>query len=154
VSTSSSSVTSRSDQVDVRGPRFAAWLTTAVLAVVLLTGSWQLLATQAVVFALGAALGPRRSPYGLLYAKVLAPRLSPPTEREPVAPLRFAQGLGLAFAVLGTLGYLAAAPVLGAVATGAALVAALLNAAFGLCLGCQLYPLLTLLRTRTFSHPS
>jgi len=154
VSTSSSSVTSRSDQVDVRGPRFAAWLTTAVLAVVLLTGSWQLLAAQAVVFALGAALGPRRSPYGLLYAKVLAPRLSPPTEREPVAPLRFAQGLGLAFAVLGTLGYLAAAPVLGAVATGAALVAALLNAAFGLCLGCQLYPLLTLLRTRTFSHPS
>ncbi len=154
MSTSSSSVTSRSDQVDVRGPRFAAWLTTAVLAVVLLTGSWQLLATQAVVFALGAALGPRRSPYGLLYAKVLAPRLSPPTEREPVAPLRFAQGLGLAFAVLGTLGYLAAAPVLGAVATGAALVAALLNAAFGLCLGCQLYPLLTLLRTRTFSHPS
>jgi len=154
VSTSSSSVTSRSDQVDVRGPRFAAWLTTAVLAGVLLTGSWQLLAAQAVVFALGAALGPRRSPYGLLYAKVLAPRLSPPTEREPVAPLRFAQGLGLAFAVLGTLGYLAAAPVLGAVATGAALVAALLNAAFGLCLGCQLYPLLTLLRTRTFSHPS
>ncbi len=154
MSTSSSSVTSRSDQVDVRGPRFAAWLTTAVLAVVLLTGSWQLLAAQAVVFALGAALGPRRSPYGLLYAKVLAPRLSPPTEREPVAPLRFAQGLGLAFAVLGTLGYLAAAPVLGAVATGAALVAALLNAAFGLCLGCQLYPLLTLLRTRTFSHPS
>jgi len=154
VSTSSSSVTSRSDQVDVRGPRFAAWLTTAVLAGVLLTGSWQLLAAQAVVFALGAALGPRRSPYGLLYAKVLAPRLSPPTEREPVAPLRFAQGLGLAFAVLGTLGYLATAPVLGAVATGAALVAALLNAAFGLCLGCQLYPLLTLLRTRTFSHPS
>lgn len=154
MSTSSSSVTSRSDQVDVRGPRFAAWLTTAVLAGVLLTGSWQLLAAQAVVFALGAALGPRRSPYGLLYAKVLAPRLSPPTEREPVAPLRFAQGLGLAFAVLGTLGYLAAAPVLGAVATGAALVAALLNAAFGLCLGCQLYPLLTLLRTRTFSHPS
>ena len=133
-------------QVDVRGPRFAAWVTTVVLVVVLLTGSGWLLAAQAAVFATGAALGPRRSPYGALFARVVAPRLSPPTEREPVAPLRFAQGVGAAFAVVGTAGFLVGAPVLGSVATGFALVAALLNAALGLCLGCQLYPLLARLR--------
>jgi len=148
----STSLTARPvDQVDVRGPQFAAWITTVVLAIVLLTGSWGLLAIQAVVFGIGAALGPRRSPYGLLYARLVAPRLSAPSEREPVAPLRFAQAVGLVFAVLGTLGLALGAPVLGGVATAAALVAALLNAAFGLCLGCQLYPLLAVARTRT-SH--
>ena len=148
----STSVSARpGDQVDVRGPRFAAWVTTVVLAVVLLTGSWVLLAIQAVVFGIGAALGPRRSPYGLLYARLLAPRLDAPNEREAVAPLRFAQAVGFGFAVLGTLGLALGAPVLGFLATAAALVAALLNAAFGVCLGCQLYPLVALARTRTSS---
>ena len=139
------------DQVDVRGPRFAAWVTTAVLAVVLLTGSWLLLAGQAAVFAIGAAFGPRRSPYGWLYAHLVAPRRSAATEREPVAPLRFAQAVGFGFALIGTVGFILGAPVLGVLATAAALIAALLNAAFGLCLGCQLYPLVALARTRT-SH--
>lgn len=133
-------------QVDVRGPRFAAWITTVVLAVVLLTGSGLLLAAQAAVFAVGAVLGPRRSPYGLLYAHLLAPRLHPTTERETVAPLRFAQSVGFTFALVGTVGYLLGSPLVGAIATGAALVAALLNAAFAVCLGCQLYPLLALAR--------
>ncbi|WP_038170329.1 DUF4395 domain-containing protein [Tomitella biformata] len=133
-------------QVDVRGPRFAAWVTTAVLAIVLLTGAWWLLAAQALVFAIGAALGPRRSPYGLLFASQIAPRLQPATEREPVAPLRFAQTVGFVFAAVGVLGYATGHPLLGAIATAFALVAALLNAAFGFCLGCQLYPLIGYLR--------
>ncbi|WP_369139458.1 DUF4395 family protein [Modestobacter versicolor] len=52
----------------------------------------------------------------------------------------FAQLVGLLFAAVGAAGYLSGAPVLGAVATGLALVAALLNAATGSCLGCELYP--------------
>ena len=60
-------------------------------------------------------------------------------EREPEAPPRFAQLVGLLFAVVGAAGYLLGAPALGAVATGLALVAALLNAATGFCLGCELY---------------
>ncbi|GAB2916770.1 DUF4395 domain-containing protein [Rhodococcus aerolatus] len=132
-------------QVDVRGPRFAAWVTTTVLAVVLLLPSpllsGLLLAAQTVVFGLGALRGPRRSPYGALFARVVAPRLSPVTEREPVPPLRFAQLVGFGFALVGTAGFLLSAPLVGAVATGFALVAALLNAAFDFCLGCQLYPL-------------
>ncbi|MGH3630318.1 MAG: DUF4395 domain-containing protein, partial [Sciscionella sp.] len=119
--------------LDPRGPRFSAGVTTVVLAVVLITGWWWLLAIQAVIFALGAFIDLRLSPYGLLYRRAIAPRLGPPGEKEDVAPVRFAQGVGFAFALLGTIGYLSGATVLGAVATALALIAALLNAAFGYC---------------------
>jgi zinc transporter ZupT len=75
----------------------------------------------------------------VVFRSLVAPRLGPVREREPEAPLRFAQFVGLLFAVVGTAGYLLGAPTLGAVATGFALVAALLNAAAGFCLGCEMY---------------
>lgn len=125
--------------VDVRGPRFAAWITSAVLAVALLTGSGVLVAVQAAVFAVGAFAGLRYAPYGVLFRTLAAPRLGPVREREAEAPPRFAQLVGLVFAVVGAAGYLLGAPVVGAVATGLALVATLLNAATGFCLGCELY---------------
>ncbi|MRH92506.1 DUF4395 family protein [Nocardia sp. SYP-A9097] len=140
-------------QVDVRGPRFAAWITTAVLALVLIVAAFSvpaaavLLAAQAVVFALGAATGPRRSPYGRIYANLVAPRVGPALEVEPVAPLRFAQLVGLIFAVLGVLGFAAGVPVAGAIFAGFALFAAFLNAAFGICLGCKIYPLVSRFKT-------
>jgi hypothetical protein len=118
--------------IDSRAPRFAAWITTAVLAVVLLTHSATLLALQAVVFALGAA---GRSPYAALWKRI--PK-SPPSDFEDPRPPQFAQVVGLGFAVLGTLGFLTWTP-LGTIATAAALVAAFLNAAFGFCLGCEIY---------------
>jgi hypothetical protein len=133
-------------EVDVRGPRAAAWITIAVLAVALLTGSGALVALQAAVFAVGAFAGLRYAPYGVLFRVLVAPRLGPVREREPEAPARFAQLVGLVFAVVGAAGYLSGAPLVGAVATGLALVAALLNAATGLCLGCELY--LTVRRAR------
>lgn len=145
--------TSRVDQVDVRGPRFAAWVTTVVLVLTLVISTFSLpaattlLALQAIIFAVGAAAGPKRSPYGLIFSKVVAPRIPPTTEREPVAPLRFAQFVGFVFALAGTVGFLAGSTIVGTVATGFALFAALLNAAFGICLGCQIYPLLTRFRT-------
>ncbi|PWU62272.1 DUF4395 domain-containing protein, partial [Micromonospora globispora] len=79
--------------LDPRGPRFAAALTTLVLAVALITGSGLLVLAQAVVFAVTAA-NPRIGPYGLIYRALVAPRLRPPTELEPVAPVRFAQLVG------------------------------------------------------------
>lgn len=145
-----------SDQVDVRGPRFAAWVTTAVLVAVLVVSAFSplaaglLLAVQAVVFAIGAALGPRRSPYGRLFARFVAPRIGAVTEREPVAPLKFAQLVGGVFAVVGVIGFLGGVTLLGTIATGFALFAAFLNAAVGFCLGCQIYPLVARFRR---SHP-
>ncbi|MGY1762501.1 DUF4395 domain-containing protein [Geodermatophilus sp. SYSU D00779] len=133
-------------EVDVRGPRAAAWVTSAVLAIALLTGSGVLVALQAAVFAVGASAGLRYAPYGVLFRVLVAPRLGPVREREPEAPARFAQLVGLVFAVVGAAGYLSGTPLVGAVATGLALVAALLNAATGFCLGCELY--LTVRRVR------
>ena len=132
-------MTAPSAQIDVRAPRSAAALTSVVLAVALLTGSGWLVAAQALVFAVGALAGLRFSPYGLLFRTLVAPRLGPVREREPEAPPRFAQLVGLLFTAVGAAGYLLGAPLLGAVATGLALVAALLNAATGFCLGCELY---------------
>ncbi len=144
--------TTTTTQVDIRGPRFVAWITTVVLVIVLLTSAISrpaaaaVLAVQAVIFAIGAAGGPKRHPYGLVFATLLAPRLGPVRDREPTAPLNFAQLVGLAFAVVGVAGFAADAVLIGTVATAAALAAAFLNAAFGICLGCRLYPLFARLR--------
>ena len=130
------------EQLDPRGVRFAATVTTVVLAVVLLTGSGVLALLQAVVFAIPVVVGMRWSPYGALYRTLLAPRLGPPREREDAAPVRFSQAVGLVFAAVAAIGYLSGATVLGIVATAFALAAAFLNAAFGFCLGCEMYGLL------------
>ena len=127
--------------IDPRGPRFGAWITSAVLAVVLIVSSHTLLAglllaVQGGVFALGSR---GRSPYQQVFKTFVRPRLAPPTELEDPAPPRFAQVVGLAFASGGAVSFLAGAQLAGEIFTGFALVAALLNAAVGLCLGCELY---------------
>jgi hypothetical protein len=135
-------------QVDVRGPRFAAWVTTVVIVATLLAAAVSplvaavILGVQAVVFAIGAWRGPRQHPYGLIFQFLILPRLGPVTEKEPVPPLKFAQLVGLMFAVIGVVGFASGIELLGLIATGFALVAAFLNAAFGICLGCQIYPLI------------
>ena len=59
--TPTTTTTTAVDHVDVRGPRFAAWITTAVLVAVLLAASFSadvagvILAVQTVVFAVSAA---------------------------------------------------------------------------------------------------
>src|SRR5256885_924283 len=129
-------------KIDPRGQRFGAALSTIVLSVVLATGSAWLLAAQAVVFGLGAVLGLRYSPYGLIYQSLIRPRLAPPRELEDEAPPRFAQGVGLVFSIAGVIGYGVGLAPLGVTATAFALAAAFLNAAFGLCLGCEMYVLI------------
>jgi hypothetical protein len=139
--------TAGADVVDVRGPRFAAWITTAVLAAALVVSGFSaaaaaiVLAAQAGVFAIGATGGPRLHPYGRVFAGLVAPRLAPATDTEPVPPLKFAQLVGFVFAALAAAGFATGVVLLGVAATAAALAAAFLNAAFGFCLGCQLYPL-------------
>jgi hypothetical protein len=128
--------------IDPRGPRFGALITTAVLIAVLITGSAWLLAAQAVIFAIGAIFGLKYAPYGLIYRYLIRPRLGPPKELEAEAPPRFAQGVGLGFAIIGVIGYAAGITGLGIAAAALALVAAFLNGAFGFCLGCEMYLLI------------
>ena len=124
--------------LDPRGQRFAATLTCIVIAIVLATGwGWAALA-QAVVFAI-TALDPRRGPYSYLFRALVLPRIGPPAEREAAAPVRFAQFVGFSFLAVATVGYLTGVTALGTVFAAFALLAAFLNAAFGLCLGCEAY---------------
>ena len=139
-------------QIDPRGARFGAGITTVVLAVGLVTQSAWVLGFQTVVFALGAVLGLRAAPYGWVYRVLVRPRLGPPAELEDEAPPRFAQAVGLAFALVATLGFALGAPVVGTVATAFALAAAFLNAAFGYCLGCEVYLLARRVTHRSTPH--
>ena len=132
--------------IDPRGPRFTAYVTAVVLAFVLLTAPSRF-ATALL------ACRPRCSPwaprsassaprYAWVFRTVVRPRLAAPSELEDAAPPRFAQAVGLGFALVGLVGFVAGLDLLGLVATGLALVAALLNAVFGLCLGCEMYLLI------------
>lgn len=120
-------------QADPRALRFSAALTAVVLALILLTGSAWLLAAQAAVFALGL-LG--ASPYGMIFKGTAK---SPPAEPEDATPPRFAQGVGLLFALMGLVGYAIQITPLALGAVAAALFAAFLNAAFRFCLGCEMF---------------
>ncbi len=134
-------------EIDARGPRFSAALTTVVLASALVTG-WVWLATfQAVVFAIGAIKGPQFTPYAFIYRTLIKPRLKSPLRTEDVRPPQFAQSIGLLFALVALAGDATGTPLVFTVAVAAALAAAFLNAAFDFCLGCQAYLLLARLRS-------
>ena len=131
--------------IDPRGPQLNAGITAVVLVVVLLLPSpWAALLTgvQAVLFAIGATRGVQHTPHAWLFRNVVRPQLSAPEELEDPAPPRFAQGVGLGFALVALLGFATGLTLLGQVAIGFALVAALLNAVFRFCLGCEMYLLL------------
>ncbi|GAA1519816.1 DUF4395 domain-containing protein [Nocardioides humi] len=131
--------------IDPRGPRFTAAVTLVVFAVALLLSDAApgaaavITGVQAVLFAVGAGLGVQRTPTGLLFRSLIRPRLSPPAELEDPAPPRFAQAVGLVFAVVATLGFATGAVLLGQIAAAFAFVAAFLNAVFAFCLGCEMY---------------
>jgi len=138
--------------VDPRGPRFGAGITSVVLAVVLLVApsgaANVLLALQWLAFGAGAAFGLAYSPYGVIFRRLVRPRLGPPSHWEEEAPPRFAQAVGFGFATVGLIGFLVGWAALGYVAVAMALAAAFLNAAFDYCLGCETYLLLARMRRR------
>lgn len=143
--------------IDPRGPRFVAWITSALLLVgtfLSLLGSalqpgsslsdrladpgFIVLAVVDVLFAWGF-VSPRTAPWGVLFRKVVRRRLAPPAELEDPRPPRFAQVVGFVVVGIGLVLHVAGVPWALPIAGAAAFIAAFLNAAFGLCLGCQLY---------------
>lgn len=149
--------------IDPRGPRFAAAITsllllidvflgltglstsgdlaTATVAERVLDPAFLLLLVIALLF-LWAVVSPRTAPWGVLYRKLVQPRLAPPADLEDPRPPRFAQGVGLFVVGIGLILQLLGVAWALPIAAAMAFVAAFLNAAFGLCLGCQLYLLL------------
>lgn len=139
--------------IDPRSPRFGAVITSVILATAVVLYPLApiaalVLLVQTGAFALGSLLGLKAQPWGRVYRRFVRPRLAPPAELEDSRPPRFAQTVGLAFALAGVLGWLLALPALFYVAVGFALVAAVLNAVFDFCLGCEVYLLVKRLSTR------
>jgi hypothetical protein len=141
--------TDRRSGIDPRGPRFGAGITALLLLVIVflaLTGATPaatvLLAAAAALFAWGAFAGIGRHPYGLLFRRLVRPRLAAPAEMEDPAPPTFAQGVGLVVTLAGVVLQVLSVPGAVAVAASLAFLAAFLNAAFAYCLGCRIYLLL------------
>ena len=128
--------------IDARGPRYTAALTTLVLSVALITESNLIIGFQFAVFLSAVLFGLRRSIYGFLYRNLIQPRLSGPVPSEYESAPRFAQLIGALFAFTALIGGLTGNTAVFLIATGFALTAAFLNAAFGFCLGCQMYLLI------------
>ena len=132
--------------IDARGPRFSAAITVLVLATTLATQSLPLIAFQLTVFLIGATKGPQFTPYAFLFKNLIKPRLKGEFVLEDVRPPQFAQAVGFIFTVIAVAGLISGSTIVFTSATGFALAAAFLNAAFNYCLGCEFY--LILLRAR------
>ncbi|HTL40076.1 MAG TPA: DUF4395 domain-containing protein [Pseudolysinimonas sp.] len=140
-------------QIDPRGPRVSAAITAVVALTVVALGlagqtaaATALLGAQAIVFLLAALLGAARHPYGVVFRRLIRPRLAPPAHLEDPAPPTFAQGVGFAVVGIGIVLQLLGVPAAVTVSAAAAFVVAFLNSVFGYCLGCQIY--LLLVRTK------
>jgi hypothetical protein len=135
--------------IDPRAPRFGAGITAVLLLVTVFLGlggfttaAFVMLVIAAALFAWGAFAGIKRHPYGLVFKRVIRPRLAPPAELEDAAPPTFAQGIGLVVTGLGVILHLLGVPYALVIAAALAFIAAFLNSVFGYCIGCQIYLLL------------
>ena len=124
--------------INEKAARTVAAVVAVAGAVALATGAHWLLIPLAYGFWARVLAGPRLSPLALFATKVAAPRLGPPREVAG-PPKRFAQGMGAAMTTLGVialaLGWTTAVTVLLAMLV----VAATLEAALGLCIGCRVF---------------
>lgn len=127
-------------EIDVRGPRFAAAITCAVLVAAYVFQSVALLVFQMAVFAATAFAGMRWSPYGNVFRTLKRVRgWGPPPATEPAAGVRFSQLMGFLFTGAGIVAISRGATGLG---WGLVLVVIGLSgllAATGLCVGCEVY---------------
>ncbi|MGV8896676.1 MAG: DUF4395 domain-containing protein [Rhodoglobus sp.] len=159
---SSSARTRASVLIDPRSPRFGAGITAVLLLLVIglsladtqtatlaqraTAPGFLLFAAVTALFAWGAGAGVQRHPYGAIFRRFIAPRLSPPAEREDSAAPTFAQGVGFVITLVGLILHLAGVPWALVIAASAAFIAAFLNSVFAYCLGCQMYLLLVRVR--------
>lgn len=128
--------------INEKAARVVAGVVALAGVVILATGAFWLLVPVALGFWARVLTGPRLSPLALLASRVITPRLGPAKEVSG-PPKRFAQGMG---AVMTTAAALFAL-VLGreGAATGlvvALVIAATLESALALCLGCRVFGLL------------
>lgn len=124
--------------VNEKAARSVAGLVVLLCAVTLVVRSPWLLALLAAGFLARVASGPRFSLFGQLATRVLAPRFGAP-RLVPGPPKRFAQAIGATLSVAAFISYLAGAHGAAWVLVGMITVAAFLEAAFAICLGCLIF---------------
>ncbi len=134
-------------QVDPRALRFSAAATASVLAIVLLTVAparslaLGLLASQVAVFGFTAFVSVHWSVWAQIFARFIWPRIGPAPELADARPARFGQFIGFVLTAPALLSFVIGADGLGYGLTAVAVAGAVLNAAFGVCLGCKIYRL-------------
>ena len=118
--------------------RSTAALVVVLAIVTIVVDNPILYAVLAAGFLLRVISGPTLSPFGQLSVRVIVPRLGL-TKMVPGPPKRFAQAIGLTITgvalVLSLLGFGLAAQI----TVGLVVIAALLESAAGICLGCIIF---------------
>ena len=150
-------------QLDPRGPRFGAGITSVLMLVVIYLSleptSWfayaptsgasfipgvnpmavWVMGFSVVMFAIGSTLGPAKHPFSYLYKFTLRKFLKAPTYLEPAKPVHFAQVIGLVVTGSGLILHLLGVPNALPISAAFAFLAAFVNAVFAYCIGCQMY---------------
>lgn len=133
--------------IDPRAPRLGAAITSVIALIGFadaFTSYGQVTVASAVtlfVLFVWSVFFPASHPYKFLFG-LIRPRIGEPQELEDARPPRFAQQVGLFFAVSAAAGLLIGSQVVVAVALAFIFIAAFLNGFFNFCLGCQMYLLL------------
>jgi Domain of unknown function (DUF4395) len=114
----------------------------AITGVVALATGWHwLLIPLAYGFWARVLTGPKLSPLARLASKAIAPRLGEPKDVAG-PPKRFAQGMGAAITTLGVIALVLGWTTGTTVLLAMLVVAATLESAFALCIGCQVFAVL------------
>ncbi len=134
--------------VNETSARLVAAGVVAQAVLLLVFREWWLLVPLTYGFAARVATGPTLSPLGQFVTRVATPVLehrlqqadaSFRSRQMPGPPKRFAQAVGLGFTVAASVAWLVGAPAISLVLIGVLAVAATLEAALALCLGCIAY---------------
>jgi hypothetical protein len=122
---------------EVAARTVAAGVVVLCLVTLLLRTGWPLW-LLAAGFVARVLTGPTLSPLGQLAVRVIAPRIAAP-KLVPGPPKRFAQGIGATLSVAALVAYLVGAPTVAWILVAMIAVAATLESAFALCLGCMIF---------------
>jgi hypothetical protein len=124
--------------VNEKAARVVAGVVALTALTALLTGAHWLVVPLFYGFLARVLAGPTLSPLAQLATRVIAPRLGPP-RHVPGPPKRFAQGMGAAMTGGALVAWLAGATGVVELLLVALAVAATLESAFALCLGCKVF---------------
>ena len=133
------------DVIDARAPRFNQATVGAVSALALLTGWWPLFGLLGLQLIVGLSFGRKFCLPCVFYFEVVQPRFGE-GDIEDARPPRFANIIGAIFLTSATVAHAVGLSLLGWILGAAVAVLALLAAATGLCVGCEMYRLLARLR--------